>query len=393
MRSDHLQASAAIEMCKPHLALTLTTAAANIVLTLGYHRESTMKTDSERTRQSKIFYFWMVYIMDTAFSIRLGRMSVIRDCDIDVPMLDSRSGLPEGAVDVLRYWVDLGKISGHIIEQLYSPSALRQTLQQRSASATRLAHDLEVAWAARQKTAPQSDNIRPGFHHLLYESDAILHYSTLALVQHATMSSSLSESPALDTARHALKLTVTLMDTQQDLPEYVWAAYCHWALLHAPFTPFTVTFCHVIANPTTAHEDLALLASFVKALEALSHLSDGVTKLHRLCDIFQKVAELYVQAKAQEANRAVVPTNTAIQPDMGSMEPAINDIDGYLSTIGFAPPMPTAMNGGTEDSSIDQYFDADYLNEWFSGNSSLMGLLEQDFTLPGGFDPNYLPGA
>jgi len=378
-------------MCKPHLALTLTTAAANIVLTLGYHRESTMKADGEQTRQAKIFYFWIVYILDTAFSIRLGRMSVIRDCDIDVPMLDSRSGLPEEAVDVLRYWIDLGKISGHIIEQLYSPSALRETLQQRSANAASLAQDLEAAWEARRKTAPQFDNIPPGFHHLLYESDASLHYSTLALVQHATISSSLSESPALGTARHALKLTTSLMDTQQDLPEYVWAAYCHWALLHAPFTPFTVTFCHIIANPTTTHEDLALLASFVKALEALSHLSDGVTKLHRLCDVFQKVAELYVHAKAQEASRSTVPANTNMLPATGSMEPAINDIDDYLSTIGFAPPVPTAMNGSTTDTSIDQYFDADYLNEWFSGNSSLMGLLEQDLTLP--HDPSfgYLP--
>lgn len=349
-----------------------------------------MKADNEQTRQSKIFYFWMVYIMDTAFSIRLGRMSVIRDCDIDVPMLDQSSGLPGDAVDVLRYWIDLGKISGHIIEQLYSPSALRQTLQQRSNSATGLAHDLEAAWEARRKTAPQSDDTPPGFHHLLYESDAILHYSTLALVQHATMSSSLSESPALGTARHALKLTTNLMDTQQDLPEYVWAAYCHWALLHAPFTPFTVTFCHVIANPTTTHEELALLASFVKALEALSHLSDGVTKLHRLCDVFQKVAELYVQAKTQEASRTTVPATTT-QGNLGSMEPAINDIDGYLSTIGFAPPVPTAMNGDATDASLDQYFDADYLNEWFSGNSSLMGLLEQDLTLPNDSGFGYLP--
>lgn len=69
------------------------------------------------------------------------------------------------------------------------------------------------------------------------------------------------------------------------------------------------------------------------------------------------------------------------------MEPAINDIDDYLSTIGFAPPAPAASNGNITHASVEQYFDADYLNEWFSGNSSLMGLLEQDMTVPD--DPSF----
>ena len=174
------------------------------------------------------------------------------------------------------------------------------------------------------------------------------------------------------------------MDTQKGLPEYMWAAYSHWTLLSAPFTPFTVIFCHIIANPSTSRDDLALLESFVQALEMLSQVSDGVAKLHRLCDVFQKVAELYVQAKSQEVTRSMAATTSEINGTTPSMAPAINEIDGYLSTIGFAPPTAPAASGALGDTSIDQYFDADYLNEWFSGNSSLMGLLEQDLTAPGG---------
>ena len=60
-----------------------------------------------------------------------------------------------------------------------------------------------------------------------------------------------------------------------------------------------------------------------------------------------------------------------------SLQPAINDIDGYLSTIGFAPP--TTDNFANTATGNDQ-LDATYLNDWFYGNSSLMGLLEQDIT-------------
>ena len=49
-----------------------------------------------------------------------------------------------------------------------------------------------------------------------------------ALVQHATMSSRSSESPALDAARHALRLSIELRNSFRDLPDYLWSAHCHW---------------------------------------------------------------------------------------------------------------------------------------------------------------------
>lgn len=159
-------------------------------------------------------------------------------------------------------------------------------------------------------------------------------------------------------------------------------------LLHSPFTPFTVTFCHIIANPMNAQADLHLLSDYVATLKSLSHFSDGVAKYYRLCDIFQKVADLYVQAKSQEAARMTQQNaNTAAQTQ-GSMQPAINDIDGYLSAIGFAPPVPDNFNGTPAGGN---QLDANYLNDWFYGSSSLMGLLEQDLTYPTWPDINYMP--
>lgn len=137
-----------------------------------------------------------------------------------------------------------------------------------------------------------------------------------------------------------------------------------------------------------ADADLHLLSDYVATLKSLSHFSDGVAKFYRLCDIFQKVADLYVQAKAQEAMRVTQQNTSAAPSTQASMQPAINDIDGYLSAIGFAPPVPDNFNGNP---TAGNQLDANYLNDWFYGSSSLMGLLEQDLTYPGWSDMNYMP--
>lgn len=160
--------------------------------------------------------------------------------------------------------------------------------------------------------------------------------------------------------------------------------------MHAPFTPFTVTFCEIIANPATSQDDLKLLADFVAALKSLSHISEGVAKLYRLCDVFQKVADLYVQAKAQEADSGR-PNGDNELPIQGSLQPAITDIDDYLSAIGFAPPPQNNEHDLSAQPLGDMSFDANYLNDWYSGNSSLMGMLEQDMFFPNGSNFDYGP--
>jgi len=349
-----------------------------------------MQSDTEQQRQRKIHVFWMVYIFDTSFSIRLGRSPVIRDHDITVPMVSDNGVVPTAFIGVLRYWIELGRVQCQAVEHLFSPAALQQPPEERSKRADKLAVRLQEVWDARDvlSLSHALQGSPASYLFLLRESDAIIHYSTVALVQHATMSAQRGVSPALDAARHALWLSIDMKKSHKDLPESMWSAHCHWSLLHAPFTPFTVTFCHVIANPTTASEDLQLLGDFVATLKSLSHLSEGVGKLYRLCDVFQKVADLYVKAKAQEAARITMQSSNAAPTTQPSMQPAINDIDGYLSAIGFAPP---ATDNFANNSTGGNQLDATYLNDWFYGNSSLMGLLEQDITYPGWSDVNFTP--
>ena len=149
-----------------------------------------------------------------------------------------------------------------------------------------------------------------------------------------------------------------------------------------------MTFCHIIANPTAANTALQLLAGFVATLQSLSHLSEGAAKLYSLCDVFQKVADLYVQAKTQEATRIAMTRMNSVQPAMDFMQPAMDDIDEYLSVIGFAPPVTESFPGASAN---DRHLDADYLNDWFNGNSSLIGLLEQDPISQNWLEPSYGP--
>jgi hypothetical protein len=364
-----------------------------MVISLGYNRLSSMQSDTEQVRQQKIYIFWMVYIFDTGFSIRLGRSPVIREHDITVPVISDNGVVPTVFVGVLRYWIELGRVQCQAVEHLLSPAALQQPPEERSRRADKLAVRLQEVWDARDvlSLSHALQGSPASYLYLLRESDAIMHYSTLALVQHATMSAHNGASPALGAARHALWLSIDIKKRHKDLPESMWSAHCHWTLLHAPFTPFTVTFCHIIANPTTASEDLQLLGDYVATLRSLSHLSEGVGKLYRLCDIFQKVADLYVQAKAQEAMRMTMQSSKNAMPmTQPSMQPAINDIDGYLSAIGFAPPAMTESfaNNPTGGDQLD----ATYLNDWFQGNSSLIGLLDQDLGYPGWSEVNFMPG-
>ncbi|KAK1021988.1 hypothetical protein LTS16_026087 [Friedmanniomyces endolithicus] len=398
-----MAAGIAVNQGKAHLALSLSSHAASMVLSLGYHRLSSMQSDTDYARQVKISLFWMVYWFDTSFSVRLGHAPVIRDYDITVPRLSSCSSImPSAFLVAFNYSTTLSGLQCQVVEQLYSPLALRQSVDERHTRASRLIVALEEALNERQLAASTipSEPVFGDIQVLFEESDAVMHHSTAyehhsgsqcgqladfgrssALIQHATMSATNSDSPALGSARRALRLNVDAWKNHKHLPDFVWSGHCHWTLLKAPITPFTVTFCHIIAHPFMADADLGLLADYVATLKDLRRFSDGMIKMYRLCDVFCKVATLYVYAKINEAKQGGEVQYHDTPAWIG--QPAVNDIDGYLSTIGFAPPPPGGIAGGPEVFGGNEDFDASFLLDWYEGNNSLMGFLEQDPTFPG----------
>ena len=122
-------------------------------------------------------------------------------------------------------------------------------------------------------------------------------------------------------------------------------------------------------------------------LKPLSHFFEGVAKLHRLCDVLQNVADLYVKAKTQEPTHIAMARTNNVQLAMDHMQPAISDVDGYISAIGFAPPAPGYHS---ETSADNGQVETDYLSGWFIGNTSLIGLLD-DLNSSSWLDPSYMP--
>jgi hypothetical protein len=372
----------AVDMCKPHLALYLTTIAVSLAVSLGYNRASSMLNDSAEVREQKLFLFWILYIFDTSFSIRLGRSPTIRDHDIAVPLLPDNGTIPKPLVHVLYNWIEIGRVQCQVVEQLYSPVALAHPLEQRINHASTLAMRMQEIWVARSQVS--LDDLLAGRPKssmtLLIHSDAITHYSTLALVQHATDTTQNRNSPALDTSRHAMWLSIDIWLKHAGYAESAWSAHCHWFLLNAPFTPFTVVFCYIIANPTDSAAELRLLCDFVQGLKASTHLSAGIAKLYHFCDLFRKVAELYVEKKAEGdplQDGGQIPEETS-----QLMQQSNSEVDEYLSALGFLEPIQSNEAAGNDFTGMfgqDEQVHAAYMRNWFHGNTALMGASEESF--------------
>jgi hypothetical protein len=123
--------------------------------------------------------------------------------------------------------------------------------------------------------------------------------------------------------------------------------------------------------------------------------AEGIAKFHRVCQVLYNVASLCVRAK--KAQRGMDPLRQEDQ-DMAMVG---NNIDMYLSQLGFMPqfggggggqPMPgDAQFGSAEGELPSPGFNAaqgSELGNWFSGNTHILGLLEEDLSE---FEPRMWP--
>jgi hypothetical protein len=140
-----------------------------------------------------------------------------------------------------------------------------------------------------------------------------------------------------------------------------------------------ILFCHIVE--TSDEADLRRLADFVASLQPVCAFYEAAAKLHRICQVLHNVANLCVRAKAQRQQ----------DPEQRDHDMAMvgDNIDMYLSQLGFMPqfggggnPMATAPPFGGEGEVPAAGFggSANELGNWFSGNTHIMGLLEQDLS-------------
>jgi len=110
------------------LAWQLVSAAGGICQTLGWHQ---FVPNSDSTTDRKISLFWLTYLLDKGLSLRLGRPAVIHDDEITLPERLDKVDIPGGWRDLLTQWIRHSRLVGRAYQDLYSPSALRKSTQER----------------------------------------------------------------------------------------------------------------------------------------------------------------------------------------------------------------------------------------------------------------------
>ncbi|KAL2023006.1 hypothetical protein VTK56DRAFT_4221 [Thermocarpiscus australiensis] len=402
-----LGAQYSIEISKYSLARDLNTVAATLCQTLGYHRLQEPTAEDE----SKAVLFWCAYLLDKALSIRSGRAPAIQDWDITVPKgLGFGANLPEMSWRItLSQWVTYADFLGRAYEQLYSPAALARPPEQRAESARQLIDTMlnlmkehePLVRHAKEKVRKQKLNANSIFSmDMAILGDELLHWSALTLIYRAIPSPPGSPSTFNPECIHAARRA---FESQQEYMEMageslaVKAGLIKWNIIYVPFIPVIVLFCHIVE--TSDEEDLQRLAAFVESLQPVCPVAEAADKLHRICQVLHQVASLCIRARAAQRKRRQDDPRQPPEDDH-DMTMLGNNIDMYLSQLGFMPhhhhqqqqqqyagaqhPLqgaPAQFGEGSEVPAVD--FNASHANQlgnWFSGNTHILGLLEEDLS-------------
>lgn len=147
-----------------------------------------------------------------------------------------------------------------------------------------------------------------------------------------------------------------------------------------------VLFCHIIESNDDS--DLQRLENFVISLKPAAQRSEGVEKLHRLCQVFLKVAKLYVESgrKAREMDLSALelPRNFTVDATAAPTPGVGAPFDPYAFALGFVPnaPHPPVTNdlAGSVSAALPDgdMVPLDNLGDWFNSHTYLMNFLDND---------------
>ncbi|PLB50051.1 hypothetical protein P170DRAFT_445447 [Aspergillus steynii IBT 23096] len=382
-----------VELSKPSMSWTFSSKASEICQTLGYHRDVSMKFDSQETIQYKLFLFWGVYFLDKSLSLRLGRASTIPDGDITIPRPSANNCNQAPVMAYFPLWIESARCQGNIYAMLYSPSSLAQPDKVRHDRVQILVDDLRALEKATRETHDQWIRVArqtsgEELINFFAVSDDVLRLSLLTLVYRAAPpskeSSTSFSSNCIKTAQATLQRHHDCLDVMRKNHDIYFPKYVHWTLLFAPFSPFIVIFCHVIE--TQDQSCLSHLQIFVESIRTAPTVSDAAARMYRLFLVLYNVALRYVEFRTTQQ-----PGQTA----------ACAEMDEYLAALGLSAPISgdvhyQALQSLDSDSGRDligqEYRQREEpmmrmgneaeLDGWFSSNRAIMGLLqESDFTL------------
>lgn len=217
----------------------MTATACSLCQTLGYHRAPTDRNDTCDTHETRPLLFWAVYQLDKALSLRLGRISTMKDLDITLPHDVLESPLGPDWRGIFISWIEVAQIHGNIYEKLYSPAAVAQPEPERMTAAWGLAEELKILIEQVSLAAPRYCQVgQPDYDkyesvRMVLKSDEVSFYSLLTLVYRALPpgpgSGGTFSTECIETAREAMRIHQHCIRMVSD-SEYMTRAYIHWCV-------------------------------------------------------------------------------------------------------------------------------------------------------------------
>ncbi|KAJ4128739.1 hypothetical protein NW765_013130 [Fusarium oxysporum] len=368
----------AIEVSQPMLAWQLVSGAGGICQTLGWHQ---LVPNSDSTTDRKISLFWLTYLLDKGLSLRLGRPAVIHDDEITLPERLDKADVPGGWRDLLTQWIRHSRLVGRAYQDLYSPSALRKSVQERGERARDL-------MAALKRI--MDDSLMPlGQAHLMerntgdfgsapnrmiktvLKADEVWYWTTLTFIRRAVPSTEGGHgavSPAcLESARMAFEAHGECM-RMTDPSSETKAVYLLWTIIYTPFVPLIVVFCNVIE--TSNPEDIRILGEFCESLKPLCGIFEAIQELHDLCQVLYNLAISYVEAKSQSQGGVDKMVEDGFGVQSKSTHGAMSFSSSYFDTFSTGSSIPVPQL----NSHVSQ------VRDWISGNMHWMDVSQEDFS-------------
>ncbi|KAL6414158.1 hypothetical protein AUP68_00676 [Ilyonectria robusta] len=336
----------AVEASKPLLAWQLVSGAAGMCQTLGWHR---LDLNGDSATERKTSLFWLTYLLDKGLALRLGRSANIHDHEITLPKRLDKPSVPKGWQDLLGQWIRHSEIAGKAYQDLYSPAALRQSIQERFERANNLGaamrrirdeFSVPLRQAHAMETGPDFGSVSNNFFAMVLKADEVWYWTTMTLIHRAVppteggyqgFSVACLQSARMAFGAHRECMQMTGWSANMK------TAYLLWTIIYTPFVPFIVIFCNVIE--TSNPDDMRILGEFSESLKPIRDTSEAVQKLHDLCQVLYNVAVIYVEAKAQNPQDHEVPVENGFALLQITQ---FNNSMPFLSvaTMGAAAPKP-----------------------------------------------------
>ncbi|KAJ5344597.1 hypothetical protein N7452_002601 [Penicillium brevicompactum] len=377
-----------IELSKPSISWIYSSKASELCQTLGFHRNVSMRADSQNAIQYKLFLFWSVYFLDKSLSLRIGRASTIPDCEITLPRPSANSFSHAPVMAYFPLWIESARCQGNIYAMLYSPSSLAQPDTVRHERVQILVNDLQALEKATHDTHNQwietaSQTSGEDLMNFFAFSDDVLRLSLLTLVYRAAPP---TKGTSTTFSSNCIKVAAATLQRHHDCINVIrkngsiyFAKYIHWTLLFAPFSPFIIIFCHVIETQDQSY--LSHLHAFVESIKSAPTVSDAAARMYGLFLVLYNVALRYIELRT---------------PQKPGQTPMCAEMDEHLATLGLLAPtsgdihQPESHSLGSDPGYNVARRDSSQREEpmmwmgneagldgWFSSNRAIMGLLQQ----------------